>query len=165
MASHESEIATRPSDSFVGYLAKRAEDESVNRAFEISAQQLDAMFQAETEEQLLAVLKRESVGGRDLVDVEMLVRGYSVHEAIGQYDAPLGHYFMVDAVQLSDGQPILFDCSAPLVMGLLRWYESKEMLPKELVMRGAPTPKGVRLWMEPVPKRVVKEPVKGETVK
>lgn len=150
------ELDTRPSGQLVQWLASKADVDSESIAFEVTANQLDALLSAANEDDLMEVLQGGgTTGGREFEDIEFQLDSFTVHKASEQYKAPLGHYVIIHGARLSDGSEVLLNTAAPLIIGLIRWYDSKEKLPAQVVIRGADTPNGRRLWMEPIPKRAL----------
>lgn len=159
------ETEPRVSDTFVAYLAQRAEEEGVNLNYEVSARQLDKLLIAESEEALWEIVQRDSIGARDLEDVELQVHDFSVHKGGDQFEAPLGVFIVVNSTRLANGEDEMFNTGSPLIIGILRWYEAKGLLPYNFVVRGAPTPRGRRLWLEKIPQRMMQakaEPTAAE---
>lgn len=157
MADHKApqEVA-RISERFIDYLARKADADSQDRNYEIAAAQLDRILSAESADEMWAADDFESVGGRDLVDVEMEIQSFTVHQASDQFKSPLGYWFMIQATRLDNKAPVVFNTGAPLVMGKLRWLEAAELLGTEtarVVIRGTDTPNGTVLKLKPVPVR------------
>lgn len=151
----DKDVATRPSAKLVEWLASRAELDGQDLALEVASRQLDAVMTAQTEEEMWAAVETGgTLGGRELEDVEIQVDQFIVRPSTGQYKAPLGHFIIITGVRLSDGSPILINTGSPLIIGILRWLEAKELLPAQLVIRGDDTPNGRRLWMERIPSRM-----------
>ncbi len=152
----EKTAATRPSEGLVQYLARRAEEDSRNRNYEIAASQLDKILAAKTIEEMWDADDFESIGGRDLVDTEMRIESFTVHTGNDQFSAPLGHYLMVTAKSLADGKEFMFNTGAPLLMGKLRWLEAMNLLgtaDADVVIKGFDAPNGTVLKLRPVPRR------------
>lgn len=155
-------LPARPSDSLIQYLIKRATEESVNRAYEVAASQIDAMMQAQTEEEFWAATDWESIGGRDLEDVEQQVNSFSIHRS-DKFTSGIptgeGDYFyaFVQAQRMDDGREFTWNTGAALLIGQLRWLEAKGKFPAQIVIRGTDAGGGKTvLKFRPVPKRAVK---------
>jgi hypothetical protein len=146
-------VEPRPVETLIEYLTRRAEVESDSRAYEVAASQLERILSAETEEEFWDATTYVSTGGRDLEDVEQQVLSFSVHRGSDQYQSPLQHFIMVNAARLDTGEQFVWNTGSPLIIGQLRWLESKGKLPKEVVIKGTPTPNGTVLKLRPVPKR------------
>lgn len=148
-------VKVRESTRFVDYLDARAGLDGEGRAFEVASSQLDKILTAETEEEAWDADEFESVAGRDLVDVEQRVLGFTVHKSSGELNAPLGVFIQVQSQRLSDGEEFTWNTGAPLIIGKLRWFEAAQKLPVECVIKGTDTAKGTVLKLKPVPKRAV----------
>jgi hypothetical protein len=149
----------RPTEKLVDYLVRRAQEDAGTRNYEIAATQLDRILSAGSAEQMWNADDFDSIGGRDLVDVEQRINSFTVHEGSEQYASPLGHWIMVQAQRLDNGQEITWNTGAPLLIGKLRWLEAAELLgtaDAECVIRSTPTPNGSVLKLKQVPQRAVK---------
>jgi hypothetical protein len=140
-------------ESLIQYLARRAEMEGESRAYDVAVSQLDRILAADDEAALWDADEYESTGGRDLVDVEQNVKGFTVHKGGEQFKTPLGFYIMVNSSRLSDGSEFIWNTGAPLIIGKLRWLEAHEKLPINCVIRSTPTPNGEVLKLRPIPTR------------
>lgn len=153
--------ADRPSFKLVEWLAERARTDGNNLSLEIAARQLDAMLNAQTEEEVWEVMESGgTIAAKNLEDTEIEVSAFIVRPETGQFKAPLGHYIVMTAVKLTTGEDILINSSSPLVIGLMHWYEKAGKLPYKFVIRGDATPEGRRIYFERVPSRVMQ----GQTV-
>jgi hypothetical protein len=141
--------------TLVEYLSERAEAESSDRAYQVAASQLERILSADTEEEFWDATTYVSTGGRDLEDVEMSVKSFSVHKGTDQFNSPLGHFIMVQAARLDNGAEFVWNTGSPLIIGQLRWLEAKQKLPADLVIKGTPTANGTVLKLRPVPTRAV----------
>lgn len=141
----------RPSIGLVAWLADQADRDSGNLAFEITADQLDKMLSAEdTEDFWQAVESAGTTAGKELEDVPFRADSFTVHKSGESFKAPLGHFVVIHAVKLTDGEPVLINTGSPLVIGVMRWHDMKDRLPVFMVIRGANTPNGRRLYPERV---------------
>lgn len=143
-------------ESFIQYLERRAVKDNENRSFDVAYQQVSNILVAETLEAMWDADERESVGGRDLVDVEQRIVSFTVHPSSEKYTTALGHYMQVSTVRLATGEEFTWDTSAPLLMGKLRWLEAHDELPCECVIKGTDAPGGTVLKLRPIPARAIK---------
>jgi hypothetical protein len=143
-------------EKFIEYLVRRAEIDGENRSFDVAYQQVSSILVADTLEAMWDADERDATGGRDLVDVEQRIESFTVHPSSDQYKTALGHYMQVTSTRLSDGEQFTWDTSAPLLMGKLRWLESRELLPMECVIKGIVAGAGTVLKLRPIPSRAVK---------
>lgn len=153
--------AVRPVETFIQYLNRRAEEDSANLTFEVAASQLDQILTAETLEAMWDADDFESTGGRDLVDVEQQVNGFTVHKS-DKYTSGIpagdGKYFfvMVRSQKLADGLEFVWNTGAALLIGKLRWLEAMSLLgtpQAQCVIKGTESGEGTVLKLKPVPKR------------
>jgi hypothetical protein len=151
-------VALRPYERFVQYMQERAEIQNNDeRSFNVSAQLMDKILSAETMEDIWEADEGGMVAGRDLIDVEQVVRGYVVMKTTrDDFDNPLGVYVVVDAVRLEDGTEFVWNTGAAGIVAKLRAFEAMDGFPLECVIRGIRTSSGYDvLKLRPVPKRSV----------
>lgn len=116
---------------------------------------LNNMIEAETLEDALAAQNAGSTGGRDLVGTELEVRGFTLVKAGARYKSLLGHYMLVDAINLSTLQESPFNTGAPNIMINLWKARETSRLPLPCVIRSRDTDNGTLLTLEILPKRPI----------
>jgi len=146
----------RPHDQFGEYLLRRAEEDGATRGYEVAASQMDKMLAAETEQEIWDADEGGTVNGQDMIDVELEIRGFKVATSDDQYDAALGVYILIDATRLDNGEQVIVNTGAPLIITKLRMFEVREMLPVTGVIRGTKARNGTVLKLRQLPSRAVK---------
>jgi hypothetical protein len=145
-------------DNFRKYMGARAESEGANVAYEIAIGNVAAVMDAAetgTEDDIWDADTMDMVSGQDLIDVELQINSFTVHKAGDEYENPWGIYIVVNSNRLSDGEEIIWNTGAINVIGKLRAFEAREMLPIQAVIKGIPASKGTVLKLARVPKRAV----------
>jgi hypothetical protein len=155
MADAGTAIAPRAHEQFIEYLARRAEADGATRSFDVAANQMDKLLNAETEQEIWDADEGGTFSGQDMIDIELLIRGYKVAVSSDEYDSPLGVYILIDAVRLDTGDEIVVNTGSPLIITKLRKLESRELLPAEAVIRGYKAAKGTVLKLKQIPARAV----------
>ena len=151
----------RPAEQFIDYLIRRAGEDkgkAPDRNKEIMYGSLDAILGAASVEEMWDADELQSNAGKNLEDVEMEIQWFSVHEATGEFDAPLDHYVWVHANRLDNGAELIFNTSSTLIMGKLRYLEAAELLgtpEARCVIRGRKTANGRVLKLKPITQRAV----------
>jgi hypothetical protein len=122
------------------------------------------ILDASTEEEMWEADELGQTGGRDLVDVEMEIRAYQVKwSERGDIDSPFRDresgrkmYLLIKSAKLENGDEIVWNTSAPLLVGKILWLADREMLPCQAVIRGTDLGAGQALLkLKPIPKRAV----------
>jgi len=99
---------------------------------EVAANIAMKVLAAETVDDIFAIGEAGMPGGRDLVDVEQRINGISVRTGKdADKTNPLvgGTYLVVDAIRLSNGEPITWDTSATQLVTQLIALEQKNAFP------------------------------------
>jgi hypothetical protein len=149
-------VEPRRVDSLIQYLQRRAEADEGSRAYDVAASQLEKILAAEDENEFWEASDYTSLGGRDLEDVEQTINSFTVHVADNdEFDAALGHYVMVNASKIEDGEELIWNTQSPLIIGQLRWLEAKNLLPYPCVIKGTKARKGRVIKLRPLSKRPV----------
>ena len=149
-------VAPRAVDNLIDYLRKRADADAGSRAYDVAASQLEKILSATDEAAFWDASDYSSLGGRDLEDVEQTILSFTVHESTSdEYDAALGFYILVTAQDMEKGEELIWNTQSPLIIGQLRWLESKNLLPYSCVIRGTRAGKGRVIKLRPIPKRAV----------
>lgn len=161
ITSGEVAQSVRPYERYVESLKRQAQADSVNRAFDVAATQIDKILTAQTAEEILGADSGGVVSGQDLVDVELMVRDFSLGESAPEYDATLGVFALIDATNLQTGEDTIVNCGAALVIAKLSALKAGGFLPRELIIRGIKTRNGTLLRLADVPRRAVSQ---GTTV-
>lgn len=161
---------------FHAYMLDRAHQETTQAdlAEQISASNMDAIFQAETEEEIWAAGNGGTVQGRDAEDLEMEVRSFRSVISTRQDIEGRGYYITADAtclggpeetlrkLGLSVGDDFAFQTGADDIVYRLRAFELREMFPVRCVVRGIKTSSGQTvLKLRPMPKRTVQGQTAG----
>jgi hypothetical protein len=155
MADAGTAIAPRAHEQFVEYLARRAEQDGSTRSFDVAANQMDKLLTAETEQEIWDADEGGTFSAQDMTDIELRIRGYKVAVSSDEYDSPLGHYILIDAVRLDTGDEVIVNTGAALIITKLRMLESRDLLPVEAVIRGTKAAKGTVLKLKQIPARAV----------
>ena len=147
---------TSPTDRFKEYMQQRAELDGSTLAYDVAANQVDKIMSAEGTE-IWDADNLDQIGGRDLVDIEMTIQSYTVHKSTrADIQTPWGVFIMVHATRLENGEELVFNTGAPLIMSKLRALEAAGMLPCDAVIKSFTAGNGDVLKLRPVPKRVVR---------
>lgn len=145
----------KPHDQFAEYLARRAENDGATRGYEVASNQMDKLLTAETEQEIWDADEGGTVNGQDMIDVELNIRGFKVAVSSDEYEATLGVYILIDAVRLDNGEEVIVNTGAPLIITKLRMFEAREMLPVNGVIRGTKARNGTVLKLRPLSARAV----------
>jgi len=149
-------VEPRRVESLIQYLSRRAEADQGTRAYDVAAAQLEKILAAETEDEFWDASDYTSLGGRDLEDVEQRILSFTVHVSDSdEFDAALGHFIMVNAQKIEDGEELIWNTQSPLIIGQLRWMEAKGLLPYDCVIKGTRARKGRVIKLRPLAKRPV----------
>jgi hypothetical protein len=161
----------RPVEKFIDFLNRRITEDKERGNWGLSSEQLDAILSAPDEATMWSADDMDSLGGRNLIDVEQQINGIVYRES-DKFDSgiPLGSgkyaYVIVEAHRLADLKPITWNTGAVLLIGKLRWLEAAEMLGSEqahVVIRGTEAGAGTVLKLKPVPARAFKIASEGRT--
>ncbi len=146
----------KPRDRFKDYMQQRAAIDGANLAYDVAAAQVDKILTADGEEAIWEADALDQVAGRDLIDVEQRIFYYTVHKSNrSDFETPWGVFVMVHAARLADGEEVIWNTGAPLIISKLRALEAGGFLPADAVIRGTPSSNGTVLKLRPVPKRAV----------
>lgn len=147
----------------MGFRAKVEDDGSANAA---AVQQLEAILNAESEEDMWDADERAQIGGRDLVDVEMTIYGFSVkygsggadddEDSVNSFfkDPETGKqmYVLVEAARTGRipssnklalpevGEKFVWNTSARLLVAKLFWLDRNAKIPVSAVIRDVKLP-------------------------
>jgi hypothetical protein len=122
------------------------------------------ILEAKTEQDMWDADELGQTGGRDLVDVEMEIRAYAVKwsdrsdisSPFRDRDTGRTMYLLLKSAKLEDGQELIWNTSAPLLVGKIFWLADREMLPAQCVIRATDLGAGQALLkLKPIPKRAV----------
>lgn len=150
-------VATKatPLQRFISILEIEAATDSTFDSTGFVENILNSMIEAETLEDALAAQNAGSTGGRDLVGTELEVRGFTLVKAGARYKSLLGHYMLVDAINLNTLQESPFNTGAPNIMINLWKARETNRLPLPCVIRSRDTDNGTLLTLEILPKRPI----------
>lgn len=153
----------KPHEHFVEYLQRRmVADKDGNDAFTIAARQLDKMFTAETAEEIWDADEGGTIAAKDYIGKIVRIRGYRVMESTNEeYDAALGAWILIDCVNLENLEEVMLNTQSPLIIGKLRAFEAKNLLPIDAQIDSTKTTAGndvLRLKRAP---RLMAEPVQA----
>lgn len=149
----------RPVDRFKKYMHNRAAIEGANMAYDVAANQIDKIMQAADSGDVQAIWDADDMpilNGQDLQDVEQRITGFTVHESTNDaFENPWGIFIIVQAQKLSDGEEIVWNTGAALLISKLRAFEAVGAFPLDAVIKGTKAGKGTVLKLAPVPVRAV----------
>lgn len=128
--------------------------------------QVEAIYEADSEEEMWQADERPQIGGRDLADVEQIIYGFTVKYGSGDdddvssdfKDPETGRdlYLLVEAARLDNGEPIIWNTSASGIVSKLDWLDRHGAFPRECVIREIKlSGRRTKLKLQPVPKRAV----------
>lgn len=130
-------VQQRPFEKFLAYMADRAVEESEeylsHLSEDLSADQMDAILQAGTEEELLAAMKFAGLTGlRDLeMGTELEIYGFKfVKSNRPDISKRLGGYAVIDAIDMATGNALMLDTSIERIVACLRMFEHQGLFPK-----------------------------------
>jgi hypothetical protein len=150
------EVAIKPHEQFIQYLAMRAESEAQTRGFEIAASQMDKLLSAEDEAALWEADNIGTINGMDAAGIEIQVHSISFAKSADEFDAPLGVYALIKAQRLSNGEEILINTGSPLIITKLYAFERAGRLPLECKVEALKIAGGnTVLKLRPIPVRAV----------
>lgn len=153
-------------EKFTDFLLRRIEEDkekAAERAQEIALEQLDRILSAPDREAMFAADDFDSIGGRNLEDVEQRILEIT-YAASDRYTTgiPLGNgmraYVLVRSMRLDNGEIFVWNTGSTLIIGKLRWLEADEAIntsDAEVVIKGTATPNGRVLKLKEIPKRAV----------
>jgi hypothetical protein len=152
-ARQDANVAIRPYEKFVNYLQRRAEADSQDNGFNVSANMMDSILNAETLEDVWDADEGGLLAGKDLCDVFQEVRGFKVLKSNrDDIEGGFGVYIVVDAVNLQTGEEFMWETGAPGLIAKLRKFESMDALPIKCYIKGIPVGQGrTVLKLRPVP--------------
>jgi hypothetical protein len=102
-----------------------------SRGMEITANQVDKIMAAETEDDIWDADSSGAISGMDLQDVILEVHSYDVAKSTKVSDdggeSLVNHYFLIQATRYDTKSPedIVVNCGAPLVMAKLDAFRAK----------------------------------------
>lgn len=143
-------------DKFTSYLTRRAETEQETGSYNYAEDLANRMFAAETVADLWDADEGGITAAKNLLDTELEIRGYRVLKGNrDDYDNGTGHYYIVDAVRLSDGAEQPFNTGALGLMIKLRAFEALDAFPIRCFIKGVPASEGTVLKLRPVAQRAL----------
>lgn len=150
--------AKRPYQRLIDHLGLLAEAHSgVTDGDAIAADIMDRMLESGSLEDAIAIQDAGLPSGQDMVDVEQLVRSFTVHRSDrAKADHSLGFYLRIDAVRIETGEEINYAVGARNVVVLLIQAMQQGRLPLECVIRSRSVENGDLLTLQLLPKRAVK---------
>jgi hypothetical protein len=156
----EVEAALRPYEKFVKSLRLQAEYNTADRSFNVSAQMMDSILNADTEEDMWDADESGLLAGRDLGDVWQEIRGYEVVKSSrDDIEGGFGVYYIVDAKNLHTGEDFMWETGAPGIITKLAWLRSRGKFPVRCMIKSIPVGNGrAVLKLRPLPALAV-EPV------
>lgn len=123
---------------------------------QITRNVVTAMVEADSLEAAIACQDQGIPSGKDMVNVEMEIREFTVIVSDDKYESPLGVYVRVDdAIRLDTLEPIVFSTGAPNVVTLLRKAQRAARMPLQCVIRSREVKKGDLLTLHLVTPRPI----------
>jgi hypothetical protein len=150
----------RPSERFKDYMQARAELDSDGLAYDVAQSQMDKILTAESEQDIWDADQLSMLNAKSLVDVEQAIYSFTVHKSSRQdFETPLGVFVVVHAARMSDGEELVWNTGANLIITKLRAMEARgfvgEGKPLYAVVKATPATNGDVLKLRPVPVRAV----------
>lgn len=149
-------------DRFVAYARDRASVEARFAASELESNQMNAILNATTEEELDAAMQMAGLTALgDLDDgTEIQINGYHlVTGSRADFANTMGVFAVIDAQRLSDGVQLALDTGVTRVIGFLRMVESGQLgisFPIQRTVRKVATNNGYSMvTLRPLSKRAV----------
>lgn len=152
-ARFKANLAARAAELETDEVARRARSE------EIISSQANRILNASSVDDIWNADKGGTVSGKDMVGVEIEIRGYVLAPSDDEYEGS-DVYVNIDAVLMQDhearhpGEEIVVNCGAPLVVTKLEMFRSVDAFPIEAVLRSYGK-RGV-LKLEPAPRRATR---------
>lgn len=111
------------------------------------------MLEASTWDEAVAAQDATLPSGKDLVDVEHIVRDLQILRSEERFRKGLGFYARVEAEYLETGEEFQYTVGAANVVTLLWLARQRDELPKQVVITSRETASGELLMLRPVAKR------------
>ena len=133
--------ATGTVQSFSEYMIARAGEEKETAGAGAFDSQLASMISAQTEAEVWAADESGTIQGRDLIGCEVRIHDLTSHESTNEEFEGNGFFVTCNATLLAGpknvltaqgltvGQDFVLSTGAILIIGKIRWYESKNKLP------------------------------------
>lgn len=130
-------ISQRPFEKFISYLQDRGVEEQaeISLSDDLSSDQMDAILQATSEEELLHAMQFLGLTGlRDLDNgTELTLYGWKfVLSNRPDISKRVGGYAVIDAAYTNTGEGVMLDTSVERVLACLRMFEFLNAFPKEV---------------------------------
>lgn len=154
----------RPSESFVEFVQREAQNTENAGSYDVMATQMDRLLTAESLADIMDADEQGTHQARDLIGLEFTAHpGIRYVKSSEEFDAPLGVYIQVKGTALMDypdagitvGDELIISTGAPLIVGKYRTLEANGHLPLALMITGVKAPKGTVLKLRLAPNRAV----------
>jgi hypothetical protein len=157
----------RPYERFVASLQRRAQEQTDRGHFELTANQMDKILTAETDEEIWDADEGGLIALKDLVGAELRITEFHEEKSTDpEMDNGLGVFIVGTATLLNDacgtpGEEIQFNSGVATVITKLESFRSRGTWPLETLVTGVKSKKGEMVRLRPVPRRVTKAETAG----
>ena len=155
----------RPWERFTAFLQREAETNKGQAGDELTANAVDAILTAETEDDIWDADKMGLVALKDLVGAEIEIRDYKVLPSNNaEMRNKFGVFAILDIVMLAEfrdlglqpGDVVMANTGVETVIAKLQAFRAKEISPVRAIVQGIPASEGVMVRLRPIPRRAVK---------
>lgn len=144
--------AVSPAQRFRAYALDRAAQESSATGQDVSASQIDKVFQAETAEDIFKAVSGGTIQARDVVGLEIEILSMRLQESDRYDDSPYyanldvtvmgGPREMLTRAGLTVGAHTVLQTGAEIIIAQVRALEARGLLPQRAVIVGTETSSG-----------------------
>jgi hypothetical protein len=124
------------------------------------------ILESEEESEMWDADDLAQTGGRDLIDVEQRILAYAVKysnnptiDSIFRDSEGRRMYLLIRSTSLETGDEMVWNTSAPLLVGKIMWLAMRDKFPADVVIKAKDLGGGQAvLRLKQIPKRVTEEP-------